>query len=66
MIPAEFWRGMGNFCERNMFLKMVQSGITYMADKGYFSFDLVEKIIRMKDFFILRVKENMLLRNKKH
>ena len=43
-----------------MFLKMVQSGITYIADKGYFSFDLVEKVILMKAFFILRVKENRL------
>jgi hypothetical protein len=25
MIPTEFWRGTGNSCERNMFLKMVQS-----------------------------------------
>jgi len=60
MIPTEFWRGTGNSCERNMFLKMVQSGITYIADKGYFSFDLVEKVIRMQAFFILRVKENRL------
>lgn len=60
MIPTEFWRGTGNSCERSMFLKMVQSGITYIADKGYFSFDLVERIILMKAFFILRVKENML------
>jgi transposase len=45
-----------------MFLKMIQSGITYIADKGYFSFDLVEKVIQMQAFFILRVKENMLLR----
>jgi IS4 transposase len=60
MIPTEFWRGTGNSCERTMLLKMVQSGITYIADKGYFSFDLVEKVIQMQAFFILRVKENML------
>jgi IS4 transposase len=60
MIPTEFWRGTGNSCERSMFLKMIQSGITYIADKGYFSFDLVEKVIQMQAFFIIRVKENML------
>lgn len=60
MIPTEFWRGTGNSCERNIFLKMVQSGITYIADKGYFSFDLAGKVIEMQAFFILRIKENML------
>ena len=65
MIPTEFWRGTGNSCERNMFLKMVQTGITYIADKGYFSFDLVEKVISMQAFFILRVKENMLFEKQK-
>lgn len=60
MIPTEFWRGTGNSCERSMFLKMIQSGVTYIADKGYFSFELVEKVISMQAFFILRVKENMI------
>lgn len=60
MIPTEFWRGTGNSCERSMFLKMLQRGITYIADKGYFSFDLVQKVIQIQAFFILRVKENML------
>lgn len=60
MIPTEFWRGTGNSCERSMFLKMIQSGITYIADKGYFSFDLVQRVIQIQAFFILRVKENML------
>jgi hypothetical protein len=62
MIPTEFWRGTGNSCERTMFLQMVQSGITYIADKGYFSFDLVEKVMAMQAFFILRIKENMLFK----
>lgn len=42
-----------------MFLKMLQSGITYIADKGCFSFDLVQKVIQIQAFFILRVKENL-------
>ena len=62
---TEFWKGTGNSCERSMFLKMIQSGITYIADKGCFSFDLVEKVIVMQVFFILRVKENLLFEKQK-
>ena len=65
MIPTQFFVGTGNSCERHMFLKMVESGITYIADRGYFSFMLVEKIICMQAFFILRVKEKMIFETEK-
>ena len=60
MIPTEFLISSGKSCERTMLIKMLQEGITYIADRGYFSFDLVEKIIVKKAFFIFRFKDNML------
>jgi IS4 transposase len=48
-----------------MLSKMIEIGITYIADKGYFSFDLVMKLIDKRAFFIFRVKENMLFRVEK-
>ena len=65
MIPTQFFVGTGNSCERNMFLKMVESGVTYIADRGYFSFELIEKVTLLQAFFILRIKENMLFEAEK-
>lgn len=62
MIATEFWIGTGNSCERTMLVKMLQKGITYIADRGYFSFDVAAKIINAEAFFILRLKINMVFR----
>lgn len=60
MIPAEFLIKTGNSCERTSLLSMVVAGITYIADRGYFSFMVCHQIIEKKAFFILRCKENTL------
>jgi transposase len=66
MVATEFWIGSGNSSERSMFVKMVQKGITYIADRGYFSFDLAANVIKLEAFFILRLKENMIFAIEKH
>ncbi len=35
--------------------------LTYIAGKGFFSFDLVQKVIELKAFLILRIKETIRL-----
>jgi hypothetical protein len=65
MIPTEFWLKEGNSCERNFFINVLKEGITYIADRGYFSFELAHKILEKKAFFILRLKENMLYKIEK-
>lgn len=59
MIPTEFLIKSGNSCERTNMITMLRSGVTYIADRGYFSFDLAQKIVEKTAFFILRLKENM-------
>lgn len=59
MITTEFWIGSGKSSERNFLLSILQKGCTYIADRGYFSFQLVEKIAQAEAFFILRIKANI-------
>jgi hypothetical protein len=60
MIPTEFLVGNGNSCERTNLLSMVVSAVTYIADRGYFSFGICHQIIQKDAFFIIRTKENLL------
>jgi len=60
MIPTEFMVGSGNSSERNFLISIAKAGITYIADRGYFSFDVVQKLVDAKAFFILRLKSNIL------
>lgn len=60
MIPTEFWIDSGKSCERTKFIEFIQAGVTYIADKGYFSFELVNKVVDKAAFFLLRVKDNLL------
>lgn len=59
MIPLEFSGLSGNSSERTFLLKIVQTGVTYIADRGYFSFELVNGITKKSAFFILRIRNNM-------
>jgi len=62
MIPVEFWIGKGNSSERSFMESVIESAITYIADRGYGSFALVDKVIRAKAFFVLRSRDNLLYR----
>ncbi len=60
MIPVEFWIKEGNSCERSFFINVLTQGVTYIADRGYFSFELAQKVLEKKAFFILRLRANMI------
>ncbi len=60
MIPTEFWVGKGNSSERKFLESVLQAGITYIADRGYFSFALADKVLQAHAFFIFRGRDNLL------
>lgn len=60
MIPTEFWVGTGNSSERQFLESVLEAGITYIADRGYFSFGMADKIVQAKAFFVMRTKNNLL------
>ena len=60
MIPTEFWVGEGNSNERKFLESVVQAGITYIADRGYFSFGLADKVLKARAFFVMRAKDKLL------
>ena len=59
MIPVQFISTNANGCERKSLLKMLETGVTYIADKGYFSFNILQQIVEQQAFFILRFKSNI-------
>lgn len=60
MIPTEFITTAANFSERIFLGSILQKGTTYIADRGYFSFQLAAKVDDFKAFFIFRIKSNLL------
>jgi hypothetical protein len=60
MIPTEFWVGTGNSNERLFLEKVVKAGVTYIADRGYFSFGIADKVLKAQAFFVMRAKDNLL------
>jgi len=59
MIPLEFIGQKANSSERQFLLGIVTKGVTYVADRGYFSFAVVAAISKAFAFFIIRIKDNM-------
>lgn len=59
MIPLEFLGQKANSSERQFLLSIVKKGVTYIADRGYFSFDVVAAINKAFAFFVIRIKDNM-------
>jgi len=60
MIPVELWVGKGNSSERSFLEKIIEEGITYIADRGYYSFALADKVMQSQAFFVFRGKDNLL------
>jgi hypothetical protein len=60
MIPTEFWVGGGNSNERAFLTKVLTAGTTYIADRGYFSFAIADKVLQAEAFLVMRVKDNLL------
>jgi transposase len=59
MIPVEFAIGAGTSSERAFLRSIVQAGLTYVADRGYFAFELFDHIQRAQAYFVMRAKENL-------
>jgi len=60
MIPVEFISTEANGSERTMMLKMVEAGVTIIADRGYVCFNLFKEICLKGGHFIIRGKSNLL------
>lgn len=60
MIPTEFLIGSGKSSEREFLLKVLEKGVTYIADRGYGSFEIVAKLLEAHAYFVFRVKDNVL------
>ena len=60
MIPTEFLIGSGRSSERDFLLKVLESGVTYIADRGYASFEIIGKLLQSQAYFVFRVRNNLL------
>lgn len=60
MIPTEFLVSGGRSSERDFLLKVLETGVTYIADRGYASFEIINRIIKAEAYFVFRVKDNLL------
>jgi hypothetical protein len=60
MIPTQFWVGTGNSSERKFLEDVLETGLTYIADRGYFSFGIADKILKAEAFLVMRAKDNLL------
>lgn len=60
MLPSEFLIGSGKSSERAFLLKVLEAGITSIAERGYASFEIIAKVLKQNAYFIFRVKDNWL------
>jgi hypothetical protein len=60
MIPVEFLVSAANDSERQALLKMLKTGVTYIADRGYMSFRVCHQLLETQVHFVFRVKTNLL------
>jgi hypothetical protein len=59
MIAVQFLVDTGKSNEKKALLQMLESGITYIADRGYLSFSLLAAIVAAQAFFVFRAKANL-------
>jgi hypothetical protein len=62
MIPVHFLVDTGKSNEKQALIKMLEAGVTYIADRGYVSFPLMAAIAAARAFFIIRAKTNLVYR----
>lgn len=60
LIPTEFLVGSGKSSERVFLERVLEAGITYIADRGYGSFEIMAKVLQANAYFIFRVRDNLL------
>ena len=59
MIPTCFLVTSGKGDERLALSKMIEKAVTYIADRGYISFNFFKTIMDCGAFFIIRVRKNL-------
>jgi hypothetical protein len=59
MIPVHFLMDTGKSNEKKALLQMLEAGVTYIADRGYYSFQLLATIAATPAFFVFRAKSNL-------
>lgn len=60
LIPTEFVVGSGKSSERLFLESVLEKGVTYIADRGYASFEIIAKLLKREAYFIFRAKDNLL------
>ena len=58
MIPVQIISTDANTSERKILAQFLEAGVTYIADRGYISFRMLQQILTKKAFFIFRMKSN--------
>jgi hypothetical protein len=66
MIPVQFISTDANGNEKAALLALLEAGVTYIADRGYVSFEVFRQIASLQAFFIIRVKANLHVSVSKH
>ncbi len=65
MLPTCFMITTGKKDERNVMATLIEKAVTYIADRGYLSFDLFKTILDHQAHFIIRVRKNLVYHVKK-
>jgi hypothetical protein len=60
MLPVAFLTTEANYSEKKALLQMIEKGVTFIADRGYFKFKLFVEIIKNEAHFIIRGKTKMI------
>lgn len=60
MIPVTFISTEANYSEKKAMSHMLEKGVTFIADRGYLAFILLEEIVNKQAHFIIRGKNKML------
>jgi len=59
MVPVHFLVDTSKSNEKKALRQMLETGVTYIADRGYFSFPLLATIAAAEAFFVFRAKANL-------
>jgi hypothetical protein len=59
MVAVQFLVDAGNSSEREALRQMLQTGATYIADRGYVCFQLLADIVAAQAHFLMRMKSNL-------
>lgn len=60
MIATEFLVSAANSSERQALLQMLKSDVSYIADRGYMSFEVCHKILEADAHFVFRVRGKLI------